>query len=201
MHAFLTYLTPSVSSHPDILAISPSPTSISIDQIRELRAFLATKPLSHPTKTAYIYSAHTLTLPAQHALLKVLEEPPGNSHIYLISNQPNLLLPTIISRLQVTTSPHVVDTSQARSLLTRLLAAPPGKRLTIIDETKFTRVTALDFIDHLEIILHEQLVNHLPPAINYELLTTTRKLLKANVNLTLALDHLVLNLDAQLKSN
>ena len=44
---------------------------------------------------------------AQNALLKILEEPPGNSEIYLVTDQPNQLLPTILSRVQITlTTPN-----------------------------------------------------------------------------------------------
>ena len=42
---------------------------------------------------------------AQNALLKILEEPPANMHFFLISENPALLLDTIISRCQNTSFP------------------------------------------------------------------------------------------------
>lgn len=46
-----------------------------------------------------IAPADRLTIPAQHALLKMLEEPPTHAAICLFSHRPETLLPTILSRL------------------------------------------------------------------------------------------------------
>jgi hypothetical protein len=47
-----------------------------------------------------LLSFHTITLPAQNALLKILEEPRGGVRFILITSNKETLLPTLLSRLQ-----------------------------------------------------------------------------------------------------
>lgn len=51
-------------------------------------------------KVAVVDEAHRMRGEAQQALLKTLEEPPGRSHLILVSSQPDKLLPTVLSRCQ-----------------------------------------------------------------------------------------------------
>ena len=60
----------------------------------------------------------------------------------------------------------------------------------IIDNAKFTRDTALEFLIHLEFLLHQNLDLNL----DYQLIVDTRKYLKANVHVRLALDSFALGL-------
>jgi DNA polymerase III subunit delta' len=83
--------------HPDLLFVAPQP-SIGIDQVRELKTFLQLTPHSSSRKICIIDDADRLTIQAQHALLKLLEEPPAHSLIMLVSAYPGRLLPTIHSR-------------------------------------------------------------------------------------------------------
>lgn len=71
---------------------------ISIGQIREL--YTLTRGTHHDTQVVIIDDAHRLSLSAQHAFLKLLEEPPENTHFVLVAHEPHLLLPTIHSRVQ-----------------------------------------------------------------------------------------------------
>lgn len=75
--------------------------SISINQIRELQELLSLKPYSGKYKIAIIPEAHLMTVQAQNALLKTLEEPSGQAVLILTSPSEYLLLPTIISRCQI----------------------------------------------------------------------------------------------------
>jgi len=74
--------------------------SIKIDQIRDAQNFLSYKSYYGWFKTIIIDSAERMTFEAQNCFLKNLEEPKGNTIIFLISSKPDLLLPTIISRCQ-----------------------------------------------------------------------------------------------------
>ncbi len=87
--------------HPDLAIVEPQENKeIKIAQIRELHANFALKPYSAPFKTAIIDKAHCLNQEAQSAFLKLLEEPRGNSLFILISEYPEMLLPTILSRVE-----------------------------------------------------------------------------------------------------
>ncbi|HSW37187.1 MAG TPA: AAA family ATPase [Candidatus Saccharimonadales bacterium] len=76
--------------------------AVGIDAIRALDHFLllkisSAKPLA---RLALIEDAHTMTVEAQNALLKLLEEPPANTVIVLSAAHEQSLLPTIRSRVQ-----------------------------------------------------------------------------------------------------
>jgi DNA polymerase-3 subunit delta' len=77
-------------------------TSIGIEAIRELQHFTSLKlPGAIDTlRIIFIPEAQTITGEAQNALLKLLEEPPQNTHFILTASSEQLLLPTIRSRLQ-----------------------------------------------------------------------------------------------------
>ncbi len=199
MHAFLVPENP--EKHPpgiDTLYLTPE-ISIGIEDIRRVAAFLSRKPLREKQNVVVICQAEKLTLPAQQALLKTLEEPPGNSLIYLVTAKPEVLLPTILSRVVIVENVSKLqadDQKQAdyQKLFSRLAAAGEGERLEILDSREFTRETALEFLDYLEIIIHRDFQNFPNVTGIYPLLAKTRKYLKANVSLKLALDNFVIKL-------
>ncbi|MBI4802387.1 MAG: DNA polymerase III subunit [Elusimicrobia bacterium] len=72
--------------------------SLKIDTVREFTRYVYQKNMFSPWKVFIINDAHTLNLNAQNAMLKILEEPPGNAVFVLVAAKKNTLLPTIISR-------------------------------------------------------------------------------------------------------
>lgn len=89
-------------SHPDHMVLLPmeGKQAISIDQIRQVQAHLALKARQSRFKTVAIFSAEAMTLNAADSLLKVLEEPPGETIILLITSTPAKLPVTVRSRCQ-----------------------------------------------------------------------------------------------------
>lgn len=75
----------------------------SIDDIRELRAGVATMPFSSPYKIYIIDEVHMLTKEAFNALLKTLEEPPMHVVFILATTDREKVPETIISRCQTFT--------------------------------------------------------------------------------------------------
>jgi DNA polymerase III subunit delta' len=72
---------------------------IYIEDIRDSKAFLSMKSQGK-YKFLVIDQAETLTPESSNALLKILEEPPANSILILVTSRPKLILPTISSRSQ-----------------------------------------------------------------------------------------------------
>jgi DNA polymerase III subunit delta' len=89
-----------IKKNPDLILIQPE-KSIGIDQIQELQKTLNLKSFSAPFKIAIIDKAEKMTLDAQNCLLKTLEEPRGETVIFLISSYLEGLLETIRSRSQL----------------------------------------------------------------------------------------------------
>lgn len=72
----------------------------SIGEVRELIVVAYGRPLVLSTRTIVV-RAQDIGIEAQHALLKVLEEPPSTTRIILILKRGTVLLPTLLSRLSV----------------------------------------------------------------------------------------------------
>jgi DNA polymerase-3 subunit delta' len=87
-------------NHPDIITIThEKPNSIGVDDIREqLRDDVAILPYESDYKIYIIPEGEKMTIQAQNALLKTLEEPPAYIVIIILTNNLNAFLPTITSR-------------------------------------------------------------------------------------------------------
>ena len=71
---------------------------ISVDRIRTLVDFVAITSHRGGAKVICIVPAEAMHPSAANAVLKILEEPPGETYFLLVSHQPDRLLPTIRSR-------------------------------------------------------------------------------------------------------
>jgi len=75
--------------------------TFTIDDSREVKSAAETKPVSESAKKIFILTMNGITIEAQNALLKLLEEPPEYAHFFLIIPSTHLLLPTVKSRLSM----------------------------------------------------------------------------------------------------
>ena len=90
----------------------PKSNRILIQSIRELRKTLYFKSEPSGRKIVLIFDAHLLSVgigEAANALLKILEEPPKNTTLILVTDHVELLLPTILSRCQRVGIPRLKD--------------------------------------------------------------------------------------------
>lgn len=95
-------------NNPDIIIIDrlEGQRSISVDEIREkLIDDISIKPYAGKYKIYIVVGAEHMTVEAQNAILKTLEEPPEYALILLLTNTEKLILPTIISRCEVVNIP------------------------------------------------------------------------------------------------
>jgi len=88
------------ANHADVVQIEPDGDFIKIDQVRGLQRQLRFRPLEGGRRVCVLDSADRLNELAANALLKTLEEPPAETHLFLITARPHRLLPTILSRCQ-----------------------------------------------------------------------------------------------------
>ena len=86
--------------HPDLHILEPDGAFIKIDQVRELQKELSYRPFEAPKKACIIDGADKLNLSSGNALLKTLEEPPGDALMILIAPERSAVLQTILSRCQ-----------------------------------------------------------------------------------------------------
>ena len=85
--------------HPDVLIVEPDDRgSIRMEHVRDLADRAAYRPFEARRRVVVIDEADALVVPAQHALLKTLEEPPSASTFILVTARADVLLPTVRSR-------------------------------------------------------------------------------------------------------
>lgn len=89
-----------INQDPDTLIINRQ-KAIGIEAIRKIKKWLSQKAYQEKKRLIVIYQAQQLTIEAQNAFLKTLEEPPKNTLILLAVDNSHRLLPTIISRCQI----------------------------------------------------------------------------------------------------
>ena len=100
----------------ETLVIKPIEGTIGIDAIREIRHFLSQMPVKSKFRVVIIDDAETMTEHAQHATLKIGEEPPERSLLILVTPNTDSLLETLKSRFQKIHFPRL-GTSEIRELL------------------------------------------------------------------------------------
>ena len=132
------------NNHPDFLLIEPTyflkgnlinrseiessknkKETIRIDQIRNIKNFLAQKSIQSEQKIVLIVDAHLLNEAASNCLLKTLEEP-SNGIFILLTSKLNLLLDTIISRCQIVRF-RSFSSKQIKSILKEYLDTSKSK--------------------------------------------------------------------------
>ncbi len=93
-----------VQTHPDVLIIPPDPPQmmIKVDQVRRVIETIYYRP-GDAKERIYIFTGSAFMKEAANSLLKVLEEPPDFATIFLLTENPGELLPTLRSRSMIVT--------------------------------------------------------------------------------------------------
>lgn len=153
--ARVTLIRSLITPNHELIHLATTTTSLTIKQVHELISSLGI--VARLSRIIWIEEANLLTLPAQNALLKVLEEPPTNTTIYLTCFSAQTLLPTIRSRchLRILPNSHILADSQILQELKKIMALDSGDRLTGLG--KMDRATALIWFTTLENSLRTQL--------------------------------------------
>lgn len=115
-------------NHPDIIFINhEKPGTISVEDIRkQINGDVAIKPYSGPRKIYIMNEGEKMTVQAQNALLKTLEEPPEYAVILILTTNMDSLLPTILSRCVVLNMKPVRD-AQIKKFLMDTMEIPDYK--------------------------------------------------------------------------
>jgi DNA polymerase-3 subunit delta' len=93
-------------SHPDLFhlrrTLNPDTgrmrAEIAVDDVRDLGAFMHMTPAMGQWRVAIVDSADEMNRNSANAVLKILEEPPPNAVLLIVTHAPGRLLPTIRSR-------------------------------------------------------------------------------------------------------
>lgn len=188
---------PASPPHPDILLLD-GPDSIGIDEVREITRYLQTKPLTLAYKFIVIIDAARLTLPAQHALLKTLEEPPHYTRFILTIQNRHQLLPTILSRCFIThvksQVPKDKDLTDFTSLMQTISQATIGQRVELA-QTYTTKDKAQEVVNNLTQACHRKIQRQADKLVISQLkyLLSASQRLQQNAHPLLTIEHLFIH--------
>ena len=126
----------------DLALVEPEEGLIQISKIRDLRSWFYLS--SQSFKVVIIDNAHCMNSEAQSSLLKTLEEPRGKVVFILITSFPKILLPTIISRVEVLNFYKTPDSEIKKYVQNQGIDQSVAAKITVLSKGKAG--LALDFL-------------------------------------------------------
>lgn len=157
---------------------------ISVSQVRESQQFLAAYPYLGKKKVLIIDDAHKMTVSAQNAMLKILEEPNSTSMLILITSEADRILQTISSRCQTVSFGLVSDVEMTKGLegidltdirLTLLGMGRPGRIIELSNKPEMAKeqygqlqefVAVANFSQIQKMSLAEKYSKNIPETVN-----------------------------------
>ncbi len=145
--------------------------SVGIEDVRKLQKNLYLKPLRGEHKALIINSYRGITIESQNALLKILEEPPTSCFIFLIAENINILLPTIISRCKIIKLENENDliaiaARDIENLVTDLSSESAGIKLKLAQDFGKSREEAVAWLEQTIIGMRKILLNKINSSTN-----------------------------------
>lgn len=202
-------------NHPDILYFEKS-VKLGIAEAKKIRQHFSLKPFSAKGRGAVLEEAGVMTIEAQNALLKTLEELPENAVLLLGTNNEANFLPAVLSRCQIT---HIQNIQNPRCQfnptsevgyekeIEKLLAAKIEERFSFVEKLKDKEEFLTKLTYYFRNLLIEAARQNI---IEKEVKEYLKKLLQAekwakqNVNIRAILEYLMLvmpNVSFDLRSN
>jgi len=147
-----------VNANPDFLLVENQ--SFGIDDARNLERWAIGRPLVGETKV-YLIITKSITHEAQNALLKVLEEPPVGTYIFINLENVGGLLPTFISRvmfLEISSEKDDIKNKFEKNSGSRFLNSKIKDRLAMIRSLvkKEDKSNLKELIKDLEIVAFKE---------------------------------------------
>jgi hypothetical protein len=194
-----------VYTHPYTHWFDGTTEALKIATIRELQQRAAYAPVGTAPQYFILLGIDHATIPAQNALLKLLEEPPAQTQVILCAHSATGVLPTIQSRCHNVQLPSPVQTSepthleQVGELYNNLLAATIGTKIELAEQYK-DRSEAQHLTTSLIQFLHHQLSQNpkQPQIIDHiKILLTLKQQLERNCNPQLVVEEAFFHLSTK----
>lgn len=175
--------------------------AVGIADIRGLTKQIFLKPIQGEQKMVVLEAFFGISIDAQNAFLKILEEPPLSTTIIILANS-NLFLPTILSRcilIELDKKIYIDKTEEKEILeiINRLETLGVGERLKMAQDYSKDKQQALIFLEKLIIITRNQMVINRQLSLSKKLKVLQKyykELKQSNVNLRLSLENIFLQI-------
>lgn len=184
-------------NHPDIIRVThEKPGSISVDDIRkQINEDIQIKPYSGKYKIYIMADADLMTVQAQNALLKTIEELPSYAVIFLLTENADSLLPTICSRCVMLKLRNIKDQLVKKYLMEQLQIPDYKAELcTAFAQGNIGRAIMLASSDHFNEIRDEavQLLKYIDTMELPELMDAVKRITVYKIEITDYLDILMI---------
>lgn len=177
--------------------------AMGIEDVRNIQKAILLKPFRGKTKAVVIDTYEDITLEAQNALLKILEEPPSNTIIIITTASKEYFLPTIISRCKVIILQekeiklNESDLSIFKRALNILLNGKTGDKLRIAQDITKDKGDTVLWLEKMAVFVRSALTkeNNNLKYLNFlkELQKTYKVIKSTNVSQRTALENLFLS--------
>lgn len=148
-------LSVSTKGNPDFIEVVHD--TFGIDEARHLKSSTSMRAIDL-SKFAVI-SLNSITVEAQNSLLKIFEEPVGQTTFFVIAPSLEIFIPTLLSRFFIIELKKNADLSESEKknalLAKKFLASSPAKRMSLVDDLieKKDKIVVIDFLNSLESLL------------------------------------------------
>ena len=177
--------------------------AMGITDVRNIQKKIVLRPFRGKTKAFVLKVYEGITVEAQNALLKVLEEPPANTLIIIATQKKESILPTIISRCKIVEleQSNLIlsdeENVQCFNLLVSLSKNGTGYKLKLAQDIAKDKDQAVLWLEKMTIALRKKLIeNHNDQQyLNFlkNLQKTYKNIKNTNVNQRIALENLFLS--------
>jgi DNA polymerase-3 subunit delta' len=134
--------------HGDVAMVVAYKNFILVDAIRDLEKEANYRPFEGGARFFIIDEAETMNDAASNALLKILEEPPATSYIFLVTSRPDSLLLTIRSRCQTLRfAPVAVEEIERYLIEERAFSRDEARLASRLARGSIGRAVAIDISD------------------------------------------------------
>ena len=169
-------------NHPDVIHVrATKKTGIGVDDIREqVNGDVHIKPYVYDYKIYIIHDADKMSIQAQNAMLKTIEEPPSYVRIILLASHSHPFLPTVLSRCVIVklkpiganlVEEYLMDRMEVPDYQAKLYAAFSrgniGRALTLKDSESFKEMRD-DMIAVMNVIANDGKVRALEQVALFE---------------------------------
>lgn len=174
---------------------------LGISEVRKLSEKIFLKPIQGEEKIIAVEAFLGATVEAQNAFLKVLEEPPLSTYIFILASE-NYFLPTINSRTKLIELDRGIslnneDERNYSSVLESIKTEGIGYRLKLAEDLSKDKNETLLFLEKFIVYLRDRMIKK--EAKDFKMLIEVtnkyyKEIKESNVNLRLALENLFLEL-------
>jgi len=180
--------------HPDLLYFA-SGEKLGVEQAKKIKKHFSLKPYSAQGRLVVMEDASDLTIEAQNALLKTLEELPEKAMIILAADSDSKFLPTVLSRceiIKIHDSRFMIQDSNYKEDIEKLLEATIEERFEYIEKLKDRE----EFLHSLITYFHQNLASNLKgyPTNFLKELLQAEEWVSHNVNIRAILEYLMLKM-------